>query len=225
MSSPSELIAAVNTELRINTGSKIWDNPSILGYINQAIRRVETDLNFETNANAASVDTTPVLTGTIEYDQPDEFGQLEVVQFNDGSTTYTLDSISFNETRIINPSDVQGKPIAYYLRGDQIGLYPAPISAGTLKVYFKQRTPALELNGSDLTMALEYEPAIVKWAAYLAWSSSKDNRGAADQKRVDYQEEIKSLQNQVMSRDPVSLVYSSSRSMNRRPSNPQRSIW
>jgi len=209
--SPASVVSDLRTDIRIDPNGKLFSDAVLLKFINQAIRKLEVDLSFETNANASNLTSTASVAGTQEYALPTDLTKIEIIQYNDGSATFDLRSISFNDARSLNPTDTQGKPSHYYLRGTSIGLYPIPESAGTIKIYYRGRTTALVDAGANLEMNDEYVPAIVKWASYLAWSSSRGNEATAEQKKKDYLEELNQLEILTQAKDPLSLTYFSSR--------------
>lgn len=209
---PAQLVSAVNTELRVNTGNKIWSTSTILGYINQAIRRVEVDLRFESNANAPASSTTSTVQGTAEYDLPADFAEMDMVQLNNGSNIYTLYPIEYQETLLLNPNNTQSQPSNYYIRGSKIGMYQIPDSSSyTILLFYRKLVSSLTTGGSDLELNDVYVPSIVKYAAYLAWSSMRGNEQAAEQKRQQYLEEVGIQITRVLAQDPNSMVFRSDR--------------
>lgn len=208
---PAQLVSAVNTELSVNTQNKIWSTNTILGYINQAIRRVEIDMRLETNDNAPSSSTISLVQGTTEYAMPSDFAELDMVQLNNGQTVYTLYPIEFAQTLLLNPNSAQSQPTNYYIRGTNMGFYQIPDSSYTVTLYYKKLVTSLTSGGASLGLADIYVPAIVKYAAYLAWSSKRGNEGIAESKKQQYQEEIGIQQSFILSQDPNSMIFRSDR--------------
>lgn len=209
--SPAQLVSSVNTELRVNTGNKIWSTQTILGYINQAIRRVEIDLRLEANSNAPASSSTSTVAGTAEYALPTDFAELDMVQLNNGSTIFTLYPIEYSQTLLLNPNNTQGQPSNYYIRGSNIGLYQIPNGVYSLLLFYQKLTTSLSVGGANLDLNDVYVPSIVKYAAYLAWTSMRGNEQAAESKRQQYLEEISIHQVRLLAQDPNSMIFNSDR--------------
>lgn len=224
---PAQLVSQVNTELRVNTSSKIWNTSTILGYINQAIRRVEIDMRLESNANAPASSSTSTVAGTIEYALPSDFAEMDMVQLNNGGSIFTLYPIEYQQTKLLNPNDTQGLPSQYYIRGSNIGLYQPPNGVYTLLLFYKKLVTSLSIGGANLELNDVYTPSIVKYAAYLAWSSIKGAEQTAEAKKQQYLEEVGIQQARILAQDPNGMNFVSDRkrySVNNF-ANWARSLW
>lgn len=208
--SPAQLVSLVNTELRVNTNNKIWSTSTILGYINQAIRRVEIDMRLETNANAPASQSFSTVQGTQEYALPSDFAELDMVQLNNGQTTFTLYPIEYQQTLLLNPNNTQSQPSQYYIRGFNIGLYQIPDSTYTVELFYQKLVSSLTVGGSNLELNDVYVPSLVKYAAYLAWSSTRDANQTA-LKLQQYQEEVGIQQARILAQDPNGMNFQSDR--------------
>lgn len=213
--SPAQIVSLVNTELRINTLNKIWSFNTILGYVNQAIRRVELDLRFESNDSSPASSSITIIAGVAEYALPADFAELDMAQFNNGTTIFTLYPIDYQETLLLNPNNVQGQPSQYYMRGPNIGLYQIPNQSGTILILkYRKLVSDLTVGGPNLGLNDVYVPSIVKYAAYLAWSSIRGYEASAEAKKGQYIEEVGIQQARWLPRDPNGDVFRSDRRRN-----------
>lgn len=204
----ADLIIDVRTEIKTDPNGRIWGDSALTGYINQAILKIQSDGLFGWPANENGSATISTVGGTQEYAIPTLFGQMEFILY--GSSK--LNPLDFETAKIRNPSNTQGVPTDYYIRGNMIGFDPIPNGVYSLNSYFRKIAAALVASTDPISLTDDFAPAIVKYATYLAWSSPRGNRQEAEAKIADYQRELNTLTNTYLLRNLDILNYRSMRS-------------
>lgn len=188
----------LRAELMTDPSGKIWSNTQLNDFLAQAYRKIQSDTQFGMEENESATDSFSTVDGTAEYDLPTNFGRMEAV--NISSQPLTLTTLKKIKQR--NPGTVTGSPTEYYIRGTKIGLHPTPIEAKTVEELF---ISAFVFPVNDTTVIDydddEIERALIKYGAYLAWSSPRGNRATALEKREDYNEVMGSIKLRKLFRD------------------------
>lgn len=203
----AQLVALLRTELKTDPNGKIWDSDTVDAYINDAYFQVQSDGLFAWPGCENGSGTITTVAGTQEADLPSLFGQVELV-LNSSTELFPDD---FKNVKIRNPLNVQGTPTYYYIRGTKMGFDPVPSSALSITVYFRKILAALATSSTEMGLTDDFAPAIVKYAAYLAWSSPRGNIQEAEYKITDYQRELTKLRNAYQLRDLTAINYRSIR--------------
>lgn len=205
----ADLRTDLRTELKTDPNGKIWTDAVLDDYVTQAYFQIQSDGLFGWPANENGSGTITTAAGTQEYALSglSLFGQVELIL--NSSTELFPDT--FKSVKIRNPLNVQGTPIYYYIRGANMGFDPVPSSALSISVYYRKILAALSTDSTEMALTDDFAPAIVKYAAYLAWSSPRGNRQEAEYKLPDYQRELIKLRNAYLLRDLTALNYRSIR--------------
>lgn len=183
MSSLATLKASFNNDVRINKNYKLWSEPLVEDYINQAYFQVQKDASFAWPENSTSSVVTP--TG-YEATLPADFITVDMVKHGD-STLQKGDKLALIDR---NNNFDSGEPTYYYLYGGKIGFDKIPTKTVTL--YYKKKLPELT-SLVDSAFAQLFDFMIIKYAAYLAFSTylPGDPRGTV--RLNDYQTQFDSL--------------------------------
>ncbi len=206
MATLTQLIADCVTEIKTDPNKKIWNDATLTGYLNQAIRRVEKDGNYDWDECAES-GTVSLVGGTQEYTLPSDFVRLEYITFGSAETltkTTKMDVLRLGDTS-------QSKPTSYYIRGGKVGFWSTPDQAYTATMLYRKSIAALSSSALTLEFSDKFAPALIKYAAYLAWSSPRGNAQEAQSKFNDYRLELESLKTSELFNDMADMTFSTSR--------------
>ena len=199
----AQIRASLRSELKTDKSGKIWSDLVLNDYINQGYLKLQRDGLFAWNGNENGSGTLTLVGGTQEYALPSDFGWLRLAL--NGSTQ--LIESSFGDVKIRNPNNTQGTPSNYYINGDYMGLDPVPSGSATVTLYYRKILASLTSDSSTIGLNSNFVPAIVKYAAYLAWSSPRGNADTASQKLGDYQIVLRTLMSAYRMRDLATLQY------------------
>lgn len=179
-------------EFKTDPNGRIWQDRELNKFLGQAYLKIQADTNFNLPENQAAPDTFDTVAGTQEYSLPSNFGRMNQVLIS--SSNYPLEEVEIGALYQMFPQTVSGSPARYYLRNDKIGLHPIPNAVQTITRIFVNRftfpaddTTVIDYNDDEIA------GAIVKYAAYLAWSAPRGNRQTATEKLQDYNELMKSV--------------------------------
>ena len=78
------------------------------------------------------------------------------------------------------------QPTRYYLEWNSILFDTLPNAVGTIDFDYRKRLDSLTADTSESAFGEDFDDAIVKYAAYLAWSSPRWNEQTAQIKLQDY---------------------------------------
>ncbi len=202
-------------ELFTDPNGKIWSDTLLDGYINQAYLQVQGDGQFGWPGIEKGSATISCTQGTQEYALPDDFGRVRLI-LNGSQQLYPT---TFEQAKIQNPTGVQALPSNYYLDGFIIGFDPVPSTGLSISLWYQKHAPALS-ETVDSALTTDFDPAIVKYAAYLAWSAPRGNADTAKMKMVDYQGILARLMNTYLYRDNQGINFRVQRNA---PNNNSRS--
>jgi len=209
-----QLIQLCVTEVKTDPNKKIWNDSTWTNYINQSIRRIEKDGNYEWQ-DCAGEGTVSLTGSTQEYDLPSDFIKLEYITLGNAEVLTKTDKIQV--LKYGNTSN--SKPTSYYIRGRKVGFWATPDKSYTATILYRKSIPLLSNAAPDLGFADNFADAIVKYAAYLAWSSPRGNEQTAQSKFNDYQLALESLRTSDLFNDMASMTFVNSRGG--RPYNAQ----
>jgi hypothetical protein len=199
----TDLISSTRTELKTDPNGKIWSDDTLQDYVNEAYLQVQSDGGFAWPGNENGSGTITFSSGVQEYSLPTEFGRVDLVLIG----TTQIFPIDFIQAKIQNPTGVQATPSCYYIRGSMMGFDPIPNTAVSATLYYKKILTALASGSSAIGLSDDFAPAIVKYAAYLAWSSPRGNTDSAVAKLQDYTRKLNLLTNTYQLRDLTALNY------------------
>lgn len=187
MTSLSSLIDQLNQEIRMDRFNKLWDTTQKTQFLNQAYFQVQKDMGFKLRENQALY-TINTVAGTREYALPSDFVLLKMVTYNG----QPLEKTEYEDLKYRQIADVQGTPYEYYIYGTNIGLNPIPDSIKPAILYYRKRLPTLT-SSQGTTPPSDFDLAIIKYAAYLLWSTPRGNRQTAQDKATDYKQSVDTL--------------------------------
>lgn len=137
---------------------KQWINLGEIEYCNKTSFSVEKDETIITTS------------GTQEYTLPDDYKSIIKVFIDGNPITYT----SIENT--IEATTQTGTPSTYYIKQNQIGLYPVPNTTFNLTIIYYSIGGNL-LNDDDVSiMPKEHQFIPIFYACYLASIESDDSR-------------------------------------------------
>lgn len=183
-----ELRTDVRTELKKDPNGRIWSDATLNGYIDKAYLKVQKDGNFQWRENQANT-TFSTVSGTQEYTLPTDLGKIQLIRFNG---TNLLKTTKVQLKREQN-TFVAWTPSQYYVFGANVWFDVIPNVVGTIDFDYVKRLAALSTDSTESAFDTDFDVAIVKYAAFLAWSSIDGKQWAASSKLQEYGIEIDSL--------------------------------
>lgn len=199
----SDLRSDVRTEMKTDPNGKVWSNAQLTDFANQAYLQVQMDGNFGWGVSENGSSSQTFTAGTQEYSMPSDFGRLEFILLSGNK----LQPLSFEEAKIRNPNSTQSTPTHYYIRGSSIGFDPVPNSASSATIYYRKILTALSSDSDAISFSDNFAPAMVKYMAYLAWSSPRGNEQYAAARLEDYEREMNRLRAIYLYRDKADFNY------------------
>jgi len=201
MSTLETLRSKFNNDVRINKSFQLWSQNIVDQYLNQAYFQVQKDGNFDWSETQESA---VVSMTSNEGALPSDFVALSLVKVGDNSPEMGDKIQLLKENTNLSKS---GDPSKYYLYGGNIGFDVVPVNTVTI-YYRKQLTDMDSTTPVASAFPSRFDLAIVKYAAYLAFSTylPNDPRGAS--RLVDYNEQINSISNYQINDSEATFNYS-----------------
>ena len=194
------LLTKFNNDVGINKNYKLWSSDIVKQLLNQAYFQVQKDGNFNWSDN----ETSAVLSFSgNEATLPSDFIVLNLVKA--GNTT--LDRTDKLEL-VANNADLtkSGSPSQYYMYGGSLGTDKVPTNTVTL--YYKKQLPDMDTTTPvDSVFPSRFDLAIVKYAAYLAFSTYLPNDARGDIRLRDYEMQVDSIFNYQLDDSNVTFSY------------------
>lgn len=201
MSTLATLRSKFNTDVKINKSFQLWPQSVVDDYLNQAYYQVQKDGNFEWAENQTSA----VLSFTTnEASLPADFMTLDLVKVDNSTPTM---SNKIDLLKVNTDFTQTGSPAYYYLYGGNLGFDKIP--NGTVTIYYKKQLADMDsTTPTNSEFPSRFDLAIVKYAAYLAFSTylPNDPRGAS--RLADYEKEIQGVSNYQINDSEVTFNYS-----------------
>jgi len=187
MSTLATLISKLNIEIPQISAS----DEKKTQLLNSAYKHMQADGTFQWEECSANT----TLSAGQEVSLPTDFVRLELVKAGDTvlATSSKVDMVASNTDFTIS-----GKPSAYYIRGNYIGFDKT--SNVAIEIYYRKSLPTLSVT-QDSELPEKFDDAIVKYAAYLAWSQIRQNSDEAALKLQGYElasEELFSNQDELI---------------------------
>lgn len=197
MSTLITLRGKLRTELKIDPNGRVWNDSTLDNALNDAVLQIESDGNFDWHFNNAENSESSVVSQA-GYDLPDDFVRIEndAVLYDSGE----IRLMDYNYAWKNKYFETDGTPSIFSIWANKIYLGFRPNSIKTLKYLYKKKLTEMTADANDSGLPNEFDTAIVKWAAYLCWSSieGKENKGISAAQ--DYQEAMKGLFDQFLGR-------------------------
>lgn len=210
MSNRWELRTLLRTEIKIDPNGKIWDDTALNNYIDIAYLQVQKDWNFKWRENDAET-TISIVSGTQEYDLPTDLGKVELIRVR--QTQLWKTTLIDLKKRISNFAS--GIPSEYYVRWAKIGFDVIPNITESAEFFYKKRLAKFTSDTSESEFWEDFDVAIVKYAAFLAWSSPRGNEGTASRKLEEYRLELDTLVSTYIFDDINDLTFGIQRNVSR----------
>jgi hypothetical protein len=198
MSTLLTLRGKLRTEIKIDPSGRIWTDSTLNAAINQAVNQLQQDGDYMWHFNDG-VNTEPTVIGQSAYTLPSNFVRLEL-----GSLLYDggqLHPKTYNELWVDGlTTATNGTPSYYALRGTSLYLAQPPDAIKTLTYLYRTKLTAMSADANDSGVPDAFDIALVKWAAYLCWSTIEGRSDKAVAAAQDYQEAMKGLNAQYLGR-------------------------
>lgn len=218
MSTLAEIKSGLIEYLKCDPNDKIWSEAQKNSYINKAYLRVQKDGNFNWGENQADVTTITTATGTEFYNLPSDFIRLDLVQL--ANVNWQLGTTN-KKTVMMMGVGANSQPSQYYIYGNQIGFYPRPDNAYTVNLLYRKRLPTMT-SSVDCAFVSDFDEAIIKYAAYQIWSTTK-NSAKAGQAIEDYKMALDTLKMAYQVQDSQDFRFGYQK-FNNRPANFPRTL-
>lgn len=208
----SQLASDLRTELRIDPNDKIWPLATKERYLNRAYVKVQRDGQYRWRQNEVEYEFS-LAGGQEKYElssaiTADDFTRLDYIQLRDSLTNLRNVSLEIVRTR---GSTGTGQPNEYFIFGTTIGFYPIPDAAYTVLILYRRKLAKMT-SSQAMLLPDDFADAIVKYAAYLAWSSPRGERGKAEESKGDYEELMSELKVSYLLQDSSNLKFGYQRS-------------
>jgi hypothetical protein len=201
----AQLVSKLRSELKIDPNDKIWSTDAKEEYVNSAYLQVQRDGQFNWRENQVEDDTTiQMVAGTEKYNLPSDFVRLDYIQTRDNLFVLRASTLSKIRTR---GNTGNSAPNEYFIYGNQIGFYPKPDKSYTTLILYRKRLATLT-DSQDSELPSDFDQAIIKYAAYLAWSSPRGNPQVAGQKLEDYKASMSRLRLTYLLQNSADLKFS-----------------
>jgi len=187
-STRADLRADVRTELKKDPNGKIWDDATINKYINKAYLKVQKDGNFQWRENQGNT-TFPTESWVQEYVLPTDLGKVQLVRFN---WTVLITTTKVLLKRQLS-TFVSWTPSKYYLFWANIWFDVLPNVVWTIDLDYQKRLAKFITDTQESAFNDDFDTAIVKYAAFLAWSSIDGKQQTAGVELDEYKLEIDTL--------------------------------
>ena len=184
-SNRTTLRSNIRWELKIDPNGKIWNDSTLDLYLNRAYLQLQQDWNLDWQENDANTTYTP---SAQETSLPTDFGKIVLVRYN--------------WTELISTTKIQMKreiatfqawtPSRYYLYSNTLGTDTIP-SSGTIDLDYKKINAGFTADTDESDYPTTFDTALVKYSAYLAWSSPRGNVQTAASKLQEYNLEKETL--------------------------------
>lgn len=197
MSTLLTLRSKLRAELKIDPSGRIWNDSTLNEYVNDAVSQIQSDGNFDWSmCDATHTDATAI--GTSDYALPDNFVRMEGQTFlYDGGQ---LRPQTYNYLYVNGYFLVSGSPSYYAIRDNKVWLAATPDAIKNISFLYRKRLDEMATDAADSGMPIEFDTAIVKYAAYRAWSPIEGRENKAVASMQDYNEIMKGIFAQYLGR-------------------------
>ena len=210
MSILSALATGLRNYIKADPNDKIWSTAIKQAALNSAYFQIQKDGNFKWPQNEG-LGTIATTGGTAEYSLPTDFIRMDLVQWNDVGGTI---SPTTKDSVMRNFPTGQGRPAQYYIWNQKIGFNQTPDISYTANILYRKRLATMTASVDSL-FPDDFDDAIVRWAAYVLWSTTKNQQKTA-QALEDYKMLVQSLKNAYLFQDTSMLSFPYQRGESRR---------
>lgn len=188
MSTLSELRIKSRKEIKIDPNGKIWGDAEMNDYINDAIFQVQKDWGFKWTQNMAN--TSYNLTSwTRTYALPTWFISIDIVRYN-------WTELLMTDKKTVKrqyASFVAWTPSEFYIDWSNISYNVIPNVTWLIDFDFYKKLTVLSADTDECAFPEDYDSAIIKYVAYLAWGTSKGSEQTSQIKLQEYSKKVDSL--------------------------------
>ena len=174
----SALRTLIRNELKIDPNGKVWTDSTLNTYLNRSYLQLQQDWNLDWQENDAN--TTYTATAQ-ETSLPTNFGKVSLVRYN---WTELLVTTKLQLKREIATFQAW-TPSRYYLYSNTLGTDTIP-SSWTIDLDYKKIIAWFTDDVDESAYPSNFDTALVKYSAYLAWSAPRGNAQTAAQKLQEY---------------------------------------
>ena len=198
-STRADLRSDLRTELKKDPNGKIWGDPSLNWYLKTAYIKFQKDGNYEWRENDWNTTYTP---SAQETTLPSDFGKVVLVRYN-WSELKKTDKITLKR----EVTEFQSwTPSRYYIYWSNIGTDTIP-SAGTVDLDYRSINAFPTDDTTEIAYWDDFDIAIIKYAAFLAWSSIDGKQNTAANELQEYELELSTLYSTYIFDDINDLTY------------------
>jgi hypothetical protein len=181
----SEIITRVQRQFGDDVQAQITKD-DIVRWVNDACLEIVTN----NDTAEAFVGTTPVVAGTRVYNLPADLIRLRSVRVNG----FKLRGESYEQLCDVDPNieTTTGSPVAYWVYGGKINLYPIPNEElGNLNVLYVKTPATLTITALDAIpdVPIQYHPRIVEYCLGQA-AELDDNIGFSQSKMAQFNQSL-----------------------------------
>ena len=187
-STRAEQRADVRIELKKDPNAKIWSDAALNWYLKSANLKLQKDGNFQWSENDWNT-TFSTVSGTQEYTLPTDLGKIQLVRYNGTNLLKTTKTILKREYA----NFVSWTPSKYYTFGANIWFDVLPNGIWTIDLDYLARVAYPTDDTTETGFPDDFDTALVKYAAFLAWSSIDGKQSTASGQLQEYQLELDTL--------------------------------
>ncbi len=201
-STRADLRSDVRVELKKDPTAKIWSDASLNAYLKQAYLKLQKDGNFQWRENQANT-TFSTVVWTQEYVLPTNLGKIQLVRFEWDDL---IKDTKVGLKRRYN-NFVAWRPSRYYIFAANIGFDTLPDTVWTVDLDYQANLAFVTDDTTEIDYPMDFDTAIVKYAAFLAWSSIDWKQNTASGQLQEYQLEIDTLYSSYIFDDLNDLMF------------------
>lgn len=175
MSTLAEIKTKLRNYLKCDPNDKIWAESQKDEYLNNAYFHIQKDGNFNWPENQAAPATLTLTSGTATTSLPTGFIRVDLVQLTGINNELGVTS----KREVMRRGTVSNsQPSQYYIYGGVIGFFPTPDTGYTASMLYRKRLTTMT-SAVDCAFPTDFDDALVKYAAYQIWSTTKNTSKAA----------------------------------------------
>lgn len=187
-STRAELRADLRTELKKDPNAKIWSDDSLNNYLNKAYAKVQKDGNYQWRENQGNT-TFSTVVWTQEYTLPIDLWKIQLLRYN-GTVLLPTNKVSLKRQQA---NFVSGTPSQYYIFSANVWFDVLPSSVWTIDFDYIKRLTKLTTDTQESEFNDDFDVAIIKYAAFLAWSTIDGKQQTSWAKLQEYNLELDTL--------------------------------
>lgn len=170
---PADLITTVRDQVYESSAS-FWTDAELYRYATQA----EQEIADLVECSEATDATTSTVSGTQEYAKPTDCEYIKRVTWDgmplkriDFRDKDTVSNVGYGTT-----TDTSGQPEYYYEWGANVGVFPVPTTAKTLKFWYVSKPAALSAASTAFTVPNLFHSALVDYVLYRMYAKDQDDQ-------------------------------------------------